>query len=103
MMDKELKTKWVKALRSGRYKQGRTQLHNPKNNTYCCLGVLADVAGYVPNKVKRRGEEYLSKTKEEEFGLDYDMQVKLGQMNDGSFGAPAYDFKQIAAFIQKEL
>lgn len=40
---KELRKKWVEALRSGEYKQGRICLCN--NNRYCCLGVLCDVAG----------------------------------------------------------
>jgi hypothetical protein len=37
-MDKELKTKWVAALRSGSYKQCRFVL--TKDGGYCCLGVL---------------------------------------------------------------
>jgi len=34
--------KWVAALRSGKYEQGTGQLRN--GDTYCCLGVLCDVA-----------------------------------------------------------
>lgn len=34
---------WVEALRSGKYEQGRGRLRRLDN--YCCLGVLADVAG----------------------------------------------------------
>ena len=34
--------KWVKALRSGEYKQGKRRLHNC-DNTFCCLGVLTDL------------------------------------------------------------
>ena len=45
-MDPELKAKWVAALRSGEYKQGRDVLHNNKSNTYCCLGVLCRVAEF---------------------------------------------------------
>ena len=33
--------KWVDALRSGEYKQGRGRLKD--NNSYCCLGVLCEV------------------------------------------------------------
>ena len=41
-MDKELKDKWVEALRSGRYQQQRDAvLHN--EHGYCCLGVLHHV------------------------------------------------------------
>jgi len=38
--DKEI---WVKALRSGEYKQGRKKLYNEKTDSYCCLGVCYDV------------------------------------------------------------
>lgn len=46
-MEKELKDRWVAALRSGKYKQGRYRLRqcytDERSTTYCCLGVLADV------------------------------------------------------------
>lgn len=42
-MDAELKRKWVEALRSGEYEQGRLKLNS--HGRYCCLGVLCDVAG----------------------------------------------------------
>lgn len=38
-MPEELKNKWVKALRSGMYEQGRKALKT-KDGKYCCLGVL---------------------------------------------------------------
>lgn len=41
-MDNDLKQKWVNALRSGNYTQGRGGLRTA-NNEYCCLGVLCDV------------------------------------------------------------
>lgn len=41
-MDAELKAKWVTALRSGEYRQGRYNLRTA-SDTYCCLGVLCDV------------------------------------------------------------
>lgn len=40
-MNQEVKTKWLEALRSGEYKQGRSFLH--KNGSFCCLGVLCDL------------------------------------------------------------
>lgn len=40
-MNKEVKQKWVAALRSGDYKQ--TQNHLQDSNGYCCLGVLCDL------------------------------------------------------------
>jgi hypothetical protein len=42
-MDKLIAEKWVAALRSGEYKQGKGVLHNQDSNTYCCLGVLCDL------------------------------------------------------------
>jgi hypothetical protein len=43
-MEKALKQKWLEALRSGKYKQGRFALRT-KIDDYCCLGVLCDVSG----------------------------------------------------------
>ena len=42
-MDAKLKAKWIKALRSGKYKQGRGTYYNRQTGRYCCLGVLAAV------------------------------------------------------------
>lgn len=42
-MEAELKSKWVEALRSGKYEQGRASLRS--GGKYCCLGVLCAVAG----------------------------------------------------------
>lgn len=41
-LTKEQKDKWVAALRSGEYKQGKGYLHENSSNTYCCLGVLCE-------------------------------------------------------------
>ncbi len=41
-MNRELKKRWVEALRSGQYKQGQKQLR-PDADTFCCLGVLCDL------------------------------------------------------------
>lgn len=41
--------KWVKALRSGKYEQGKSYLK--KDNKYCCLGVLYDVLKIQPDGV----------------------------------------------------
>lgn len=45
--------KWVDALRSGKYKQGRYSLN--KNGKFCCLGVACEVAAAngVPLKVTK--------------------------------------------------
>ena len=41
-MNQEIKTKWLEALRSGEYKQGKGILKDDKDN-YCCLGVLCQI------------------------------------------------------------
>jgi hypothetical protein len=40
-MNPEIKRRWVWALRSGSYKQGRSCLHD--GSAFCCLGVLTDL------------------------------------------------------------
>lgn len=41
-MKKRLKKQWIKALRSGEYKQGQHRLRSSKDE-FCCLGVLCDI------------------------------------------------------------
>lgn len=45
-MREEIKAKWVAALRSGEYKQGigRLRYDTDDGTSYCCLGVLCDLA-----------------------------------------------------------
>lgn len=51
-MDAAVKAQWVEALRSGDYRQGKGCLHfrphddllPPADDTFCCLGVLCDLA-----------------------------------------------------------
>jgi len=42
-MKKSIAKKWVKALRSGAYQQGTSQLVD-ENDNFCCLGVLCNLA-----------------------------------------------------------
>lgn len=44
-MKKEVMKKWVKALRSGKYKRGSGNLRKKTSTGYrhCCLGVLCDI------------------------------------------------------------
>lgn len=46
IMDKALKKKWVSALRSGKYKQGKDRLRQTNTHgetVFCCLGVLCEI------------------------------------------------------------
>lgn len=62
-MKKEVAKKWVKALRSGKYKQGYgclKQTNLKKNKTYhCCLGVLCELYNeqMINNKKKKLNDD----------------------------------------------
>jgi hypothetical protein len=43
-MDPKIKADWLAALRSGKYEQCRSHLHQ-QGGGFCCLGVLADIQG----------------------------------------------------------
>lgn len=72
---------WIKALRSGKYKQARRTLLDPKRNSYCCLGVACDVF----SKAKSRGGEF----------ADNGLRFEIG--NDS--GAGFLVNKQVAAWV----
>lgn len=48
-MNKKLKAKWIKALLSGEYVQGKEYLRRRAGGStptkYCCLGVLCEISG----------------------------------------------------------
>lgn len=52
-MNKEIRSQWTTALRSGEYDQATGYLH-VKDGGFCCLGVLSDLAvkaGVIPEPV----------------------------------------------------
>lgn len=62
-MNAAIKDKWITALRSGKYVQGRAELHNRDNNTFCCLGVLCELAAearVIPPGKPMDGKTYLT-------------------------------------------
>ena len=105
-MDKIIKRKWVKALRSRKYKQGFHQLKSLEpgiqslRETYCCLGVLCEVMKekYLPNDA-RPGNMVLRKA-----GLSEGDCFCLTNFNDGGGGMTNnWKFYQIANWIEKNL
>ena len=109
MMNKVIKGKWLKALRSGDYTQGIGHLKDGRkggrNTTYCCLGVLMDIQGHSLDKKSssRRlddGEydEYPSDVVLKEVGLRKRTADALAVINDDS-----YDFKHTTSYISKNL
>ena len=71
-MDPALKAKWVEALRSGEYEQGRGALL--RDGRYCCLGVLCVVSGR-----KIDGENSISGVSA---GETYDLLGAITGLND---------------------
>jgi hypothetical protein len=55
-MNQKIKAKWVAALRSGKYKQGKNFLK--LRDEFCCLGVLCDISGLA--EWEHRGKSYSS-------------------------------------------
>ena len=51
-MNAEIKARWVEALRSGKYQQGRAALRSLEER-FCCLGVLCDL--YSPSEWTTNG------------------------------------------------
>lgn len=101
-MIKELKDKWIKALRSGEYKQGK-QLLRSGNNLYCCLGVLCEVMGTRATKPNDVNFYYydgnsgaLSDTLAIQAGLKHSDQRVCVSMNDKD----EFSFNQIADWLE---
>lgn len=86
-MKESTKKAWVKALRSGKYKQCRGQLvrRGKDETSYCCLGVL--------NRIKHTAQSY------DFLGLTQKEQDTLVKLNDEE----KRTFKQIANFIEKNI
>lgn len=112
-MKKAHKTKWVKALRSGRYKQNTDGLLL-NDGSYCCLGVLALTLGA---KFKTKGNEWDAVTvpvldgeeigqkkmrdgflQQKVCGIPHPTQKKLANMNDDG-----KSFAEIADYIEANL
>lgn len=107
-MKKEWADKWVKALRSGEYKQGTGKLQQGEN--YCCLGVLCKILPkelvelspkkkhikgiYLPKKVKNYVQLYDKQGTFTSFGR----QNSLSNLNDIDLKT----FEEIADIIEKE-
>jgi hypothetical protein len=118
-MNKDVKEKWIKALTSGEYTQGKSYLRD-EDDRYCCLGVLCDLyltdggegqweqyedSGQSPWKILGRSG-FLPKKVQEWAGLDCeegwyslnDDNASLTHMNDSG-----KTFAQIAEKIKEVL
>jgi hypothetical protein len=84
---KAFRTKWVAALRSGKYEQARKVLRRSENR-FCCLGLACDLS----KARKWNGGDYGDDFRGDEIpddlltplsGLSFDDAYHLAQMNDG--------------------
>lgn len=111
-MNAEIKAKWLEALRSGKYRQGKGFLH--AMDKFCCLGVLCDlhaketgeqwVAIKTPNAVKAyMGElNYLPEDIKEWAELASNNPEVLTK-NLSTYNDQGKSFTEIANIIEREL
>lgn len=103
-MPKRLVRKWIAALQSGEYKQGKDRLYDPKTDRYCCLGVLAICAGLKQKDLYDYpllddGPHYLADLNiRTDWECNTDWEYKYARMND-----QGKTFKTIAREIEGEL
>jgi len=112
-MKKEIAKKWVKALRSGKFKQAESFLkidYDDGNPTHCCLGVLCELYNDEMRKSKKKtlpvrsSDNFLPRkvmnwagmqSRDGKFGY---YESDLTRMNDGG-----KSFKVIANTIEKNV
>jgi len=114
-MNKQIKSKWLKALRSNEYVQGQDALCTTNSvDKFCCLGVLCDVRAGMdkslgweitkvrdedPNELVFLGQSLaLSSSMLKWAGLTGEEQDELAEMNDSG-----KSFSKIANFIEETL
>ena len=131
MMDKEIKEKWLEALRSGEYIQGEGQLARERFDKieYCCLGVLCEVAtreGILDQDSWSGIDEYPPLSFMEDIGLELvnpyltigGDAYQVGDLNDEGYDTidmrksmslseddqiPAFTFEVLADLIEEQL
>lgn len=107
-LPKEFKDKWIAALRSGEYKQGRTALEN--NGVFCCLGVACKISDVPTLEYDEETGQHLEIEWIPEntsipnilIGAS-EVAEKLSVMNDGNYETPTHSFAEIADYIEENL
>lgn len=102
-LNKELMTRWIEALESGRYRQGREALKVKDNNRtkYCCLGVLQKIEPSIPCLDEDESEFLKPSAVEKILGCKLD-QHRLAKMNDGDEnGKGRKSFLEIAQHLRE--
>lgn len=107
-MQKAMKKKWIKALRSDEYEQGRGSLVS-YNNEFCCLGVLCNISDLGEWKRTAFGWRYEYNGSCSKYRLPSEViahfeiliheEKALMNMNDGDRAS----FNQIADWIEENM
>ncbi len=86
-MKKEVADKWIEALESGKYEQGKNTLYGKRG--FCCLGVLCDISGlgeWKREKGQINNRYVISDTEKVQAWLPETVQKWAGMKSiDGSF------------------
>lgn len=93
-LDAKLKAKWIEALRSGEYEQGKFSFE--LGGRFCCLGVLCRVMGQSTKEPGGIGDNWMAVS---DVIPDGDTQRDLWRMND----IQDKSFDEIADYIEKNL
>jgi len=93
----EIKDKWLEALKSGNYTQTNGRLK--KDNSHCCLGVLAEVLGQT---ITKEGNETLQQDTCDVYDeLYYNIRlVQLIDANDDSYYNGVRDYSTVIPIIE---
>lgn len=112
-MKPDIKERWVAALRSGEYKQGKGTLKERGDcpPLYCCLGVLLEIT--FPGSVDvPRDDEQMTREELGHFDISVQDQDKLITMNDTGVTyegdkihplSEPMSFPEIATWIEENL
>jgi hypothetical protein len=109
-LPKEFATKWLKALRSGDYKQDSGGLYDGYSGGYCCLGVACRIEYPIHYLKNNSGSDgYAGLIEKSKHHLKFDLKKipkelkggntlvdKLTRLNDDE----NYSFKEIADWIE---
>lgn len=103
-LPEDFKRKWVKALRSGKYKKGFSYLKIESGGEfqYCCLGVACEISG---GNFKRQDGNYPHKDNTDIPAMlrgRNKVTNKLAFMNDG-IDETEKSFAEIADYIEENL
>lgn len=110
-MNEELKARWVAALRSGKYRQGRGSLVSASvlgQLSYCCLGVACEIfheeldvrKSYTDGEIQFDDSvHYFPQKVSNALGVGIETEMSLANLND----AENKDFEEIADWIEGNL